>query len=129
MARYTRMFDPVTRDASWDATRSTWRGGSPAAELVTATLCTKRGEAARDPSWGIDLARASNAGRNAAAEYRAAAEAALSRYVASGAIRDLSVKAEVGTLPTGDAAMVVSVSCKGRSGEPVDTTIRYPIER
>lgn len=127
--RYTRQFDPATRDTRFDARASSWFAGSPAVELVTATLCTDKGSAQRDPSWGIDLARAQNAGRNAKAEYRAAAEAALARYVTSGALRDLVIDVDTGTLDTGDAAMVVRVRCKGRSGEPVDTSITYPVTR
>lgn len=127
MARYARQYDPVTRDVRFDATRGSWRQGSPAAELVTAALSTMRGEARRDPLFGIDLSRAGNARSNAAAEYRAAAVAALARYVASGALRDLTVDATTGTLPTGDACMVVRVRCKGRAGEPVDTSITYPV--
>ena len=126
MARFTRQYDPATRDVRFDTARASWRQGSPAAELVTAALSTRKGEAARDPSYGIDLSRVQNAAPNATAEYRAAAEAALARYVTSGALRDLSITATAGTLPTGDAAMIVRARCKGRDGEPVDTSIAYP---
>ena len=129
MARYTRQYDPTTRDVRFDTSRGSWRPGSPAVELVTAALSTERGEARRDPLYGIDLLRVRNAAPNAAAEYRAAAVAALARYVASGALRDLTVEATANTLPTGDACMVVRVRCKGRSGEPVDTSITYPVSQ
>ena len=96
---------------------------------MTATLATEEGSAGRDPSWGINLARAQNARTNAAAELRVSVEAALSRYTSSGALRDLSVTVTAGKLPTGDACLAVRVVCKGRDGEPVDTTVQYPMER
>lgn len=129
MNRTTRQYDPTSRDVRFDASRGSWRRGSPAAELVTATLATEKGSAARDPSWGIDLARAQNARPNAAAELRASIESALSRYTATGALRDLVVTVTAGKLPTGDSALDVRVVCKGRDGEPVDTTVQYPLER
>ncbi len=129
MNRYTRQFDPTSRDVRFDAARGSWRRGAPAVELVTATLATELGTAARDPSWGIDLARAQNARTNAAAELRASVERALSRYTATGALRDLVVAVTPGKLPTGDASLDVRVVCKGRDGEPVDTTVSYPMEQ
>jgi len=129
MNRFTRQYDPATRDVRFDASRGSWRRGSPAAELVTATLGTELGTAARDPSWGVDLARAQNARANAAAELRASVERALARYTATGALRDLAVTVTAGKLPTGDACLDVRVVCKGRDGEPVDTTVQYPMER
>lgn len=129
MAHFTRQYDPATRDVRFDTSRGSWRPGSPAAEIITAALSTMKGEARRDPRFGIDLSRVRNAAPNAAAEYRAAATEALARYVASGALRDLTVEVTAGTLPTGDACMVVRVRCKGRSGEPVDTSITYPVSQ
>lgn len=129
MNRFTRQYDPATRDVRFDASRGSWRGGSPAAELVTATLATEEGTAGRDPSWGVNLARAQNARTNAAAELRASVERALARYTATGALRDLAVNVTAGKLPTGDACLDVRVVCRGRGGEPVDTTVQYPMER
>lgn len=126
MIRFARQYDPVTRDVRFDDARGSWRAGSPAVELVTATLGTPLGTAARDPSWGIDTSKLDNARPNAEALYRAAATAALSRYVQTGALRDLVVTAKRDVTPLGDAAMVVRVQCRGRDGEPVDTTITYP---
>lgn len=127
--RYTRQFDPISRDPRFDTTRATWRQGAPAAELITATLATDLGSAARDPSWGIDLTRVQNARGNADVELRAAVERALARYVDAGTLRDLVVTIEAGTLPTGDAAMVARVRCKGRDGEPIERAITYPAAR
>ena len=72
MPRLCRQYDPTTRDVRFDAARASWRAGSPAAELVTAALATRKGEARRDPLYGVDLSRA-----RTPAEYRAAVEAAL----------------------------------------------------
>ena len=38
------------------------------------------------------------------------------------------VTVTAGKLPTGDSALDVRVVCKGRDGEPVDTTVSYPLE-
>lgn len=100
MPALTRSVDPVTGDRSLSAATRTWREPlSPELALVQNVLRTPLGSAGRDPTYGV--APVDNAAPNAAAVWRQNVLAALSRWIARGVLRDVTVESEVVSDPTG----------------------------
>lgn len=92
----------------------TWqRALTPELAVVVNVLATPLGTAARDRTYGVR--EVDNEAPNAAALWRAAVTAALSRWVARGFLRELVVEAEV--IPgDGTTTLRSAISFKGRDG-------------
>ncbi len=110
-----RKIDPLTGDRVMDRTRRTWaRAASPELAVVQNVLRTELGSAARDPSYGVRSV--DNAAPNAAAVWRQNVLVALSRWIRSGSLRDVDVSSDLTPLASGGAALIYSVTFKGRDG-------------
>lgn len=117
MATTTRQIDATTGDRVMARARRTWaRATTPELAIVQNVLRTPLGSAARDPSYGVE--GVDNATANAAARWRQNVLVALSRWIRSGVLRDVDVTSDVLPLPGGGAALVYTVSFKGRDGRP-----------
>lgn len=92
---FSRQMEPETGDAVFDETRRSWALGAPLAERVLRCLRVQRGQAARDPSYGVDWSALDNARTNAAVAARQAITAALKRFADRGELVDLVVEADV----------------------------------
>lgn len=92
---FSRQMEPETGDAVFDEARRSWALGAPLAERVLRCLRVQRGQAARDPSYGVDWSALDNARANAAVAARQAITAALKRFVDRGELVDLVVETDV----------------------------------
>lgn len=92
----TRSRSSADGEVQWDRTRNRWaRAESPATELVRIAMRTQRGTCIVDPTLGIDWAAVDLLRTDAQATAQAAILAGLSRYVASGAIADVTARVAV----------------------------------
>lgn len=115
----SRQMDPLTGDAVFDVSRRSWALGAPLAERVLRCLRVPKGQAQRDPSYGVDWSAVDNARVNAAATARQAIVTALQRFVDRGELVELRV--ETDSLPAAGArAFLLKVSFR----DPRGTTYR-----
>lgn len=89
---FSRRMDAMTGDAIFDASRRSWALGAPLAERVLRCLRVERGQALRDPSYGVDWSPAENARTNSSVAAKQAISVALKRFVDRGEIVDLVVE-------------------------------------
>lgn len=112
---FSRQMDPLTGDAVFDAARRSWALGAPLAERVLRCLRVQRGQAARDPSYGVDWSPVDNARTNAAIAAKQAITGALKRFVDRGQLVDLVV--ETDAIPSAGAqAFLFKVSFRDPRG-------------
>lgn len=115
-----RKVDPATGELVMDRARRTWATATtPELALVQNVLRTPLGSAARDRTYGVQ--RIDNAAPNAAALWSQAVTRALKRWTDIGTLREVTVASRVLPLPSGGAALLYTVSFKGRDGRPQTT--------
>jgi hypothetical protein len=93
---YTRSTDPGSGELRFDAMAQTWVEGQPMVECVLAALRTPRGQCLTDPAFGLDFDGLDKAAPNLAAQFEAAARAALAFLTGPGLITDLSFTVTAG---------------------------------
>jgi phage baseplate assembly protein W len=120
MRTVARKIDPTTGDRVMDRARRTWaRAASPELAIVQNVLRTPLGSAARDRTYGVE--EIDNAAANAPARWRLAVTRALKRWIDDGTLRDVTVATRVEPLPGGGAALLYTVTFRGRDGRTQTT--------
>jgi hypothetical protein len=97
MAEYyarSRRLDPVTGEYVFDEAANRLERGHPGAERLVRLLRTRKGRAARDPNYGIDLDGLENDSPNAPAVAAQRVRAAVAPYIAAGIYRSVAVTVE-----------------------------------
>lgn len=124
--KYSRAIDPATGDCTFDDAAHTWSAATtPELAVVQNVLSTPLGSAARDRTYGVEGIE--NAAPNAAARWRQNVLRALSRWIATGSLRDVDVQSQVQSLPEGGAALRYTVTFRGRDGRARSTPARLAL--
>lgn len=94
---FSRQMNPLTGDVVFDASRRSWALGAPLGERVVRCLRVERGQALRDPSYGVDWSSVENARSNSSIAAKQALTGALKRFVDRGEMVDLVIEVDVTT--------------------------------
>lgn len=111
----SRQMNPLTGDVVFDPSRRSWALGAPLGERVVRCLRVERGQALRDPSYGVDWSPAENARTNSSVAAKQAISVALKRFVDRGELVDLVVEVST-TDAAGGKAFLFKLSFRDPKG-------------